>query len=612
MTRTRLACVIACVMAGVGVAVAAEMKGAGGWPPNPFGLRPDELASKPPQAPRAAAALEVPAESVTASVRVNDVTTGGQHLPTVTVGPAGQVYVAWVDCLTDQDCTTANPDIYFAKSTDGGQHFSARVLVSDDGPNAFANAPKIATDGDGTIYIIWQDNRAATMSDDSWDVYLSKSTDGGQTFSPSVRVNEHIVNSYQYEPDLAVMPDGTIYVSWQRYAFDSGLGYWDSDVYVAKSTDGGASFGTNVKVSDGVNNQFKSTIGVGPSGNVYVAWTDFREDAYGDVYFARSSDGAVTFSSNIRVNSYTTQAQVYPELAIDGNEKVYVVWIDSRRQADSANDVYMAGWTDLAQSFGNEIRVSDTDLPVDAWSTYLYPVVSASGNGFVAVTWYDNHTGDWDTYMTRSFDAGLTVLPGWRVNDLTANSQSVSDIFMAPNLYVYCVYRDHSSGDFDIYFVLDTTVTASQTLTVTKAGTGTGTVTSSPAGINCGSTCNSSFPSNSVVTLAASPAIGSLFAGWSDEGCSGTGTCQVTMTQDRSVTATFTAGCTPVTLSNQTITTTQTYTSCGTLTAGPAFRIAAPGDVTFRAATSVILANGFSVGPGATFTAGLDLSLAGP
>ncbi|HEX9190212.1 MAG TPA: sialidase family protein, partial [Vicinamibacteria bacterium] len=176
--------------------------------------------------------------AVTASVRVNDVTAGGQHLPTVTVGPAGQVYVAWVDCPADQECTTVNPDIYLARSTDGGQHFSARVLVSDDGPGAYANAPRIATSAGGTIYVVWHDDRATTPSDQSWDVYLSRSTDGGLTFSPSVRVNEHVANAYQYEPDLAVGPDGTIYASWQRYAYDGTLGQWDSDVYAARSTDG--------------------------------------------------------------------------------------------------------------------------------------------------------------------------------------------------------------------------------------------------------------------------------------------------------------------------------------------------------------------------------------
>ena len=78
------------------------------------------------------------------------------------------------------------------------------------------------------------------------------------------------------------------------------------------------------------------------------------------------------------------------------------------------------------------------------------------------------------------------------------------------------------------------------TLDVSKLGGGTGTVTSSPAGINCGSTCSANFPALSSVTLTAVASSGSAFTGWSGAGCTGTGTCTVTMTAANSVTATFT------------------------------------------------------------------------
>jgi hypothetical protein len=83
-----------------------------------------------------------------------------------------------------------------------------------------------------------------------------------------------------------------------------------------------------------------------------------------------------------------------------------------------------------------------------------------------------------------------------------------------------------------------------QTLTVNKAGTGTGTVTSSPAGISCGTGCSTqsaSFANGTNVTLSAAPAGGSTFAGWSGA-CTGTGACTVSMTQARTVTATFNTG----------------------------------------------------------------------
>jgi hypothetical protein len=80
---------------------------------------------------------------------------------------------------------------------------------------------------------------------------------------------------------------------------------------------------------------------------------------------------------------------------------------------------------------------------------------------------------------------------------------------------------------------------APRTLSVAKAGTGAGAVTSSPAGIDCGSTCSQTFDDGTVVSLTATPDSGSNFAGWTGA-CSGTGACQVAMGADHDVGATFT------------------------------------------------------------------------
>jgi len=75
-------------------------------------------------------------------------------------------------------------------------------------------------------------------------------------------------------------------------------------------------------------------------------------------------------------------------------------------------------------------------------------------------------------------------------------------------------------------------------LTVSKAGTGSGSVTSSPAGIDCGTTCSASYPEGTAVSMTATPASGSVFGGWSGA-CTGTGSCTVTMSEARTLTATF-------------------------------------------------------------------------
>ena len=75
-------------------------------------------------------------------------------------------------------------------------------------------------------------------------------------------------------------------------------------------------------------------------------------------------------------------------------------------------------------------------------------------------------------------------------------------------------------------------------LTVSTDGSGYGTVTSTPSGINCGGDCSEHYLSSTGVTLTAVAESGSTFTGWGGS-CTGTGDCEVTMSSDRSVSATF-------------------------------------------------------------------------
>ncbi len=77
--------------------------------------------------------------------------------------------------------------------------------------------------------------------------------------------------------------------------------------------------------------------------------------------------------------------------------------------------------------------------------------------------------------------------------------------------------------------------------TITVSDTGSGTVTSSPAGISCGSTCTATFANGTTLALSAAPANGYKFIGWGGA-CSGTGTCTLIVSANATVTATFKRG----------------------------------------------------------------------
>jgi len=158
------------------------------------------------------------------------------------------VYVAW-----------AGPNgIVFTKSTDGGLSFQTEKLAVNQAGGWAYNVPGIYranglpfTDCDistspyrGTIYINYSDS---TYNDH--DVFIVKSTDEGETWSAPVRVNNDSIRNgkEQFMSHFCVDPvTGAISVLfYDRRNYDDER----TDVYMARSTDGGATF-TNTKISD--------------------------------------------------------------------------------------------------------------------------------------------------------------------------------------------------------------------------------------------------------------------------------------------------------------------------------------------------------------------------
>jgi ABC-type phosphate transport system substrate-binding protein len=138
-------------------------------------------------------------------------------------------------------------------------------------------------------------------------------------------------------------------------------------------------------------------------------------------------------------------------------------------------------------------------------------------------------------------------------------------------------------------------------LKVTKAGTGSGTVVSSPAGVNCGATCEAKFPASTVVTLNGTADAGSQAVVWS--GCDaivGSNECQVTMSAAKNVTATFT-------LTPGEIEVVKEGSGTGTVTSSPAgINCGSTCKASFAGATAVKLTGAPDAGSKAVVWTGCD------
>ncbi len=122
--------------------------------------------------------------------------------------------------------------------------------------------------------------------------------------------------------------------------------------------------------------------------------------------------------------------------------------------------------------------------------------------------------------------------------------------------------------------MIDSACQNQMTLSVMKLGLGTGTVTSSPAGIACGTACSATFSKETPVTLTATAAAGSAFSSWTI-GCTGSGTCGLTMNADVSAFASFSVN-SGGTTSGGTTGGTSTGGSGGTTTGGGSGTVPSP------------------------------------
>jgi len=139
-------------------------------------------------------------------------------------------------------------------------------------------------------------------------------------------------------------------------------------------------------------------------------------------------------------------------------------------------------------------------------------------DGVKMATQWNNGTGDTIQYSSTpgKIGSGYDNFPfNGSIDDIRVYNRALSESEIH-ELYV---------GDFNLKIV--------------KSGAGSGTVTSDPSGINCGAVCSAAFVKSGAVTLTATPGINSIFTGWSGGGCSGTGACTVTMSNDITVTSTF-------------------------------------------------------------------------
>ena len=262
-----------------------------------------------------------------------------------------------------------------------------------------------------------------------------------------MRINLNISGADQCNPVVASSQIGTLYAAWE----DNRNG--DYDIYFSRSTDGGLTWGPDVKVNDdtGTADQREATIAVSDAGILYLSWEDFRNGARADIYFSRSNDGGVTWSENVKINDDSGPADhVNPALAAGSSGKIYLVWQDNRRSGSADFDVYFARSPD-----GGTTWLPNVELDVHSGEAASnWPAIATGPSQQVYVAWHDSRRGNWDIYFARSTNEGGTWGANVRLNDDSGTAdQFMPALAVGPDGIVYATWQDYrrNNSSPDIY-----------------------------------------------------------------------------------------------------------------------------------------------------------------
>lgn len=200
-------------------------------------------------------------KSFTAPIQISDLERAHPVAAALALGPSHSVDVVYYDLGTDvrdymglagPPWTASTWSLVMTRSTDGGLHFSQGTVVdSNIAPPGrvmliFTMAPaSLAVDDSGRLFVAWHDARNG-----DWDVFLRRSTDGGQTWKKPVRLNDDAMHDGrdQYLPHLAVSPSGRIdAIFYDRRGDTDNIG---TNVDYTWSSDGGQTFARNVRINE--------------------------------------------------------------------------------------------------------------------------------------------------------------------------------------------------------------------------------------------------------------------------------------------------------------------------------------------------------------------------
>ena len=301
---------------------------------------------------------------------VNTHTTGRQHQREIAADRAGNFVVVWVSQGQDGSGYGVFGQRFDSSGVKAGAEFRANTYTTGDQRN-----PRVAVDGAGNFIVVWH---SSGQDGSDYGVFGQRFAASGAKIGGEFSVNSYTTGP-QDSPALFAGEAGDFVVVWEDWSQDGSSAGIFGQRFDASGAKSGPEFQINTYTTE---RQASAQIAADRAGNFVVVWeSNFQDGSFGGIFGQRFNRSGERLGAEFPVNTFTTDRQLLPSVAIERNGGFAVVWT-SNSQDGSNGGIFGQRFDPSGARIGPE-------FPVNTYTTGLQWAPRIVDDGFgVTVTWW--------------------------------------------------------------------------------------------------------------------------------------------------------------------------------------------------------------------------------
>jgi hypothetical protein len=327
--------------------------------------------------------------------QINSYTTSVQRDPAVSLDSDGDFVVVWVSqggLGTDTDGYSIQGQRYNSAGVPQGSQFQVNSYTT---MNQFGAA--VALDGDGDFVVTWASDGSSGGDTSNASIQGQRYDSAGVAQGSQFQINSYTTGG-QTGAAVSGDSDGNFVVVWASegsFGNDNGSRSIQGQRYDAAGAPQGSQFQVN---SYTTGQQTGPAVSLDGDGDFVVVWqSEGSNGSDSDEYSIqgqRYNSAGAAQGSQFQVNSYTSSDQRLPEVALDGDGDFIIVW-----QSDGGFGTDFNGFSIQGQGYDSAGGPQGSQFQVNSYTTnyQAYPAVALDSDGDFAVVWSSSGSGGTDT-----------------------------------------------------------------------------------------------------------------------------------------------------------------------------------------------------------------------